>query len=81
LRECEMFGGAYPNIDRWATTAGRYEGAKAEKAVPFPSVAAHRSPLLARHEYSGSQRACDAGATPAAGQPDRTVAVRYRAPD
>ena len=30
-----MLGGRYPDIDRWATTAGRYEGAKAEKAVPF----------------------------------------------
>jgi hypothetical protein len=30
-----MFGGRYPNIDRWAMTAGRYEGATAEKAVPF----------------------------------------------
>jgi hypothetical protein len=29
---------------RWAVNAGRYEGAKAEKAVPFPGVAAHRSP-------------------------------------
>jgi hypothetical protein len=26
---------------RWAVSAGRYEGAKAEKAVPFPGVAAH----------------------------------------
>jgi hypothetical protein len=26
---------------RWAVNAGRYEGAKAEKAVPFPGVAAH----------------------------------------
>jgi len=26
---------------QWAVSAGRYEGAKAEKAVPFPSVAAH----------------------------------------
>jgi hypothetical protein len=25
-----MFGGRNPNIDRWAMTAGRYEGAKAE---------------------------------------------------
>ena len=25
-----MFWGRYPNIDRWAMTAGRYEGAKAE---------------------------------------------------
>jgi hypothetical protein len=25
-----MFGGRYPNIDRWAMSAGRYEGAKAE---------------------------------------------------
>ena len=31
-----MLGRRYPNIDRWATTAGRYEGAKAVKAVPFP---------------------------------------------
>ena len=27
--------GAISNIDRWATITGRYEGAKAEKAVPF----------------------------------------------
>ena len=47
---------------RWAVNAGRYEGAKAEKAVPFPGVAAHRSPAMPviirgdRHEYrSGSQ--------------------------
>jgi hypothetical protein len=25
-----LFGGRYPNIDRWAMTAGRYKGAKAE---------------------------------------------------
>ena len=31
---------------RWAVNAGRYEGAKAEKAVPFPGVAAHRSPAM-----------------------------------
>jgi hypothetical protein len=30
--------GAFPNIDRRAMTAGRYEGATAEKAVPFPSI-------------------------------------------
>jgi hypothetical protein len=30
--------GAFPNIDRRTMTAGRYEGATAEKAVPFPSV-------------------------------------------
>jgi len=36
---------------RWAVNAGRYEGAKAEKAVPFPGVAAHRS------SASGSLRA------------------------
>jgi hypothetical protein len=41
-----MFGGRYPNIDRWAMTAGRYEGAIAEKAVPCLSVAAHRSCFL-----------------------------------
>ena len=39
-----IFGGRYPNIDRWAMTAGRYEGAKAEEAVPFlwrrPSILA-----------------------------------------
>ena len=29
-----------------AVNAGRYEGAKAEKAVPFPGVAAHRSPAM-----------------------------------
>ena len=28
--------GAFPNIDRRTMTAGRYEGATAEKAVPFP---------------------------------------------
>ena len=35
----QMFGGRYPSILRieWATNAGRYEGATAEKAVPFPS--------------------------------------------
>jgi hypothetical protein len=27
--------GAISNIDRWVTITGRYEGAKAEKAVPF----------------------------------------------
>jgi hypothetical protein len=27
--------GAIPNIDRWATITGRYEGAQAEEAVPF----------------------------------------------
>jgi hypothetical protein len=26
---------------QWGVGAGRYEGAKAEKAVPFPGVAAH----------------------------------------
>jgi hypothetical protein len=31
-----MLGARYPDIDRWATIAGRYKGAKAEKAVPFP---------------------------------------------
>ena len=41
-----MFGGRYPNIDRWAITAGRYEGAIAEKAVPSLSGAAHRSCFL-----------------------------------
>jgi predicted DNA-binding ribbon-helix-helix protein len=30
--------GAFPNIDRRTMTAGRYEGATAEKAVPFPNV-------------------------------------------
>jgi hypothetical protein len=30
--------GAFPNIDRRTMTAGRYEGATAEKAVPSPSV-------------------------------------------
>ena len=37
----EMFGGLWFRtfLDRWATTAGRYEGAAAEKAVPFPSAA------------------------------------------
>jgi hypothetical protein len=30
-----MSGGRYPDIGRWATITGRYEGAKAEKAVPF----------------------------------------------
>src|ERR1700704_6038828 len=30
--------GAFPNIDRRTMTAGRYEGATAEKAVPFPSL-------------------------------------------
>jgi hypothetical protein len=37
----EMFGGLEFRtfLDRWAATAGRYEGATAEKAVPFPSVA------------------------------------------
>jgi hypothetical protein len=29
-------GGRHPDIDRWATITGRYEGANAEKAVPFP---------------------------------------------
>ena len=32
-----MFGGRYPNIDRWAIRR------HSEKAVPFPSVAAHRT--------------------------------------
>src|SRR6516225_2667197 len=32
-----MFGGRYPNIDRWAMR--RHSG----KAVPFPSVAVHRT--------------------------------------
>jgi hypothetical protein len=27
--------GANPDSGRWATFMGRYEGAKAEKAVPF----------------------------------------------
>jgi len=26
---------------QWGVGAGRYEGAKAEKAVPFPGVASH----------------------------------------
>jgi hypothetical protein len=30
-----MSGGRYPDSGRWATFTGRYEGAKAEKAVPF----------------------------------------------
>jgi hypothetical protein len=30
--------GAFPNIDRRTMTAGRYEGATAGKAVPFPGV-------------------------------------------
>jgi hypothetical protein len=38
---------------RWAVNAGRYEGAKAEKAVPFPGVAAHD--LLLRHNPAESQ--------------------------
>jgi len=37
----EMFGGLWFRtfLDRWAATAGRYEGATAEQAVPFPSAA------------------------------------------
>jgi hypothetical protein len=34
--------GAFPNIDRRTMTAGRYEGATAEEAVPFPK----RRPLI-----------------------------------
>jgi len=36
-----MFGGLdfRAFLDRWAATAGRYQGATAEKAVPFPSAA------------------------------------------
>jgi len=34
--------GAFPNIDQRTMTAGRYEGATAEKAVPFSS----RRPLI-----------------------------------
>jgi hypothetical protein len=30
--------GAFPNIDRRTMTAGRYEGATADKAVSFPRV-------------------------------------------
>jgi hypothetical protein len=52
-----MFGGQYPNIDRWAMTAGRYEGAKAEEAVPSPSVAAHRSCFLRGRSAGGILRA------------------------
>jgi hypothetical protein len=51
-----MFGGRYPNIDRWAKTTGRYEGAKAEKAVPSPSVA-HRSQFFGLLPCIGD-RAC-----------------------
>jgi hypothetical protein len=52
-----MFGGRYPNIDRWAMTAGRYEGAKAEKAVPSlrhgPSILLSLSAIVGGiiHEY------------------------------
>jgi hypothetical protein len=37
----QMFGGCCTEHlwIEWATKAGRYEGATAEKAVPFPSVA------------------------------------------
>jgi len=44
-----MFGGLEFRtfLDRWAATAGRYEGATAEKAVAFPS-AARRSFALVR---------------------------------
>src|SRR5262245_39422275 len=38
-----MFGGRNPNIDRWAMTAGRYDGAKAEQAVTSLS---HRPSIL-----------------------------------
>jgi len=31
-----VLGGDIPTFDRWATITGRYEGANAEKAVPFP---------------------------------------------
>jgi hypothetical protein len=34
-----MFGGAIPNIGSMGGASGRYEGAKAEKAVPSPYVA------------------------------------------
>jgi hypothetical protein len=39
--------GAFPNIDRRTMTAGRYEGATAEKAVPFPG-AVRRSLVVLR---------------------------------
>jgi hypothetical protein len=32
----EKCWGRHPDIDRWVTVTGRYEGANAEKAVPFP---------------------------------------------
>ena len=64
-----MLGGRYPDIDRWATTAGRYEGAKAEKAVPFlgrrPSILTCRQPRLCRFGVGafvhGTRRGTDGG--------------------
>jgi len=38
-------GGFFPNIGSTGSDAGRYQGAIAEKAVPFPSVA-RRSQLF-----------------------------------
>jgi hypothetical protein len=42
ISSCKRFecsgGEEYQLRDRWAAVAGRYEGAKAEKAVPSPSV-------------------------------------------
>jgi hypothetical protein len=41
-------GGFFPNIGSTGSDAGRYQGATAEKAVPFPSVARRSQFFLGR---------------------------------
>jgi hypothetical protein len=48
--------GAFPNIDRRMMTAGRYEGATAEKAVPFPTLSVDPISLPA---YKGAKMIID----------------------
>src|SRR5258705_12846051 len=59
--QLECSGGIFPNIGSTGSDAGRYQGATAEKAVPFPSVARRSqfsllNPLYGRAFASGAAR-------------------------
>jgi hypothetical protein len=50
---CECSGGLFPNIGSTGSDAGRFEGATAEKAVPFPG-AVRRSQFFLRSCFAGA---------------------------
>ena len=49
--QLECSGGIFPNIGSTGSDAGRYQGATAEKAVPFPSVACRSKAFQKRRVF------------------------------